>query len=413
MSPRPADVERKKILFLQKRFLFPTDSGGKIRTLNVLRHLAKWHDVTYLCNVLASEEPFRREMQELGIDLVTIPWTEAPRNSLAFFRGLAANLASPYPFNVNKDYDKKLRLTAEKMIADGKFDLLICDFVQMARNCLEIKNVPKLLFEHNVEAQIFERHSKQDKGFFRRTYMWLQWKKMLRFERNAGLDFDRVVAVSNEDREYYREHYGWKHTDVIDTAVDTEYFAPLDTESVPHRCVFIGSMDWLPNEDGIQYFVNEVWPLVRDKYPNATFQVVGRNPQPATRSLDGKNGVHVTGSVPDVRPFVAESQVNVIPLLVGGGTRLKAFEAMAMGKPIVSTSLGVEGLKVTDNENLMIADAPDQFADRISQLFESRELRSRLASRAGDMVRNHYSAEVVARQFEQICFKTLSTKDLA
>lgn len=399
-------MERKKILFLQKRLLFPTDSGGKIRTLNVLRHLARWHDVTYLCNVLPEEEPFLSEMKSVGLTMVTIPWDEAPRGSLRFYRDLALNVVSPFPFNVNKDFDPRLRRRANELLESHDFDLLVCDFVQMARNCIGLRKVPKLLFEHNVEAQIFQRHT-QHGSLARRAYMWLQWKKMHWFEGRAGRDFDSVIAVSDEDKRTYEHEYGWDHVSTIDTAVDTDYFSPPTSEAVPGRCVFIGSMDWLPNEDGVRYFVREVWPLIRQQTPSATFQVVGRNPTPAIRALDGKEGVEVTGSVPDVRPFVASAEVVVIPLLVGGGTRLKVFEAMAMDRPIVSTSLGVEGLEVKHDENVLIADSSEELAACVTQLFQNEALRTKLSKNALELVQERYSSEVVARQFDAICRATI------
>ena len=407
---RQHPMKRRKILFLQKRLLFPTDSGGKIRTLNILRHLARWHDVTYLCNLLPSEESHLHEMQSLGLTMVTIPWTEAPRGSLRFYGDLALNLCSSFPFNVNKDFDPRLRQKAKQLLKSEKFDLLICDFVQMARNCLGFGQTPKLLFEHNVESQIFQRHADSDCGMLRRFYMQLQANKMKRFEKLAGDDFDRVVAVSEQDRISFQNKYDWHHVDVIETAVDTDYFQPQPTPETPCSCVFVGSMDWLPNEDGVLHFVENIWPLIRARYADASFQIVGRNPPNSILALDKKNGIHVTGSVPDVRPFMAQAQVVVIPLLVGGGTRLKVFEAMAMGKPIVSTSLGVEGLLVVDDENALLADTPVEFVEKVSRMFESVDLRRRLTDRAFDMVLERYSTEPIARQFEAICLATIESR---
>ena len=232
-------MKRQKILFLQKRLLFPTDSGGKIRTLNILRHLARWHDVTYLCNLLPSEQAHLHKMQSLGLTMVTIPWKEVPRGSLRFYGDLALNLCSSFPFNVNKDFDPRLRQKANQLLESGDFDLLICDFVQMARNCLGFNQTAKLLFEHNVESQIFQRHADSDCGVLRRFYMQLQANKMKRFEKLAGDDFDRVVAVSEQDRMSFQSLYDWQHVDVIETAVDTDYFHPQATPETPHRCVFV------------------------------------------------------------------------------------------------------------------------------------------------------------------------------
>ena len=150
--------------------------------------------------------------------------------------------------------------------------------------------------------------------------------------------------------------------------------------------------------------------MIRARYADASFQIVGRNPPNSVLALDKKNGIHVTGSVPDVRPFMAQAQVIVIPLLVGGGTRLKVFEAMAMGKPIVSTSLGVEGLPVVDDENVLLADSPVEFVEKVSRMFESVDLRRRLTDRAFDMVLERYSTEPIARQFEAICLATIESR---
>ena len=169
-------------------------------------------------------------------------------------------------------------------------------------------------------------------------------------------------------------------------------------------------MDWLPNEGGVLNFVDNIWPLIRARYADASFQIVGRNPPNSVLALDKKNGIHVTGSVPDVRPFMAQAQVIVLPLLVGGGTRLKLFEAMAMGKPIVSTSLGVEGLPVVDDENVLLADSPVEFVEKVSRMFESADLRRRLADSAFEMVLESYSTEPIARQFEAICQATIESR---
>ena len=269
-------LDRKRILFLQKRLLFPADTGGKIRTLNVLRHLAQWHDITYVSNLLQCEQAYLGEMQSLGLELVNVPWMETPRNSPLFYGQLAANLFSRFPFNVNKDYDADLRRELCRLVKEREYDLLICDFVQMARNCLGVDSLPKLLFQHNVESQIFHRHVQQSDSFAQRAYMWLQWKKMHRFEREAGNDFDVVVAVSEQDRGTFQREYAWQHVRTIGTAVDTDYFRPANITEVPRRCVFVGSMDWLPNEQGVLKFVREVWPLVRAQIPDASFQIVER-----------------------------------------------------------------------------------------------------------------------------------------
>lgn len=401
------------ILLLQKRPLFPPDTGGKIRTLNVLRHLAQCHDITYLCNVQNGEEQAVEQMRELGLRVVTVPWRETPRGTLKFCFELAANLLSPYPYNVDKDYHPALRREAENLLAGESFDLVVCDFVQMARNAIGLPAAAKVLFEHNVEAQIFQRHAQQDKGWLRRRYMHYQWQKMRRFEAEAGREFETVIAVSEQDRETYQRDYGWEHVRVIDTAVDLDYFRPDPAAEQAQRVVFVGSMDWLPNQDGIQHFVTNIWPAIRQSCPHAEFRVVGRNPSPTIQSLGAMPGVEIVGTVPDIRPYLAEAAVVVVPLLVGGGTRLKIFEAMAMQKAIVSTPLGAEGLQVTSGEDLLLAEANAEFADGVIELLQNADKRRQMATAARLLVQENYSAETVARQFDAICQETVQRGRIA
>lgn len=392
-----------RILFMNKRPLFPPTTGGHLRTLHVLKHLARWHDITYLCNVQAHEGEALAAMEDLGLRVIALPWYETPRHTLRFYADLARNLFSAYPFNVNKDYDPRLRARAAELLSSQPFDLLICDFVQMARNVLGLTAPAKLLFQHNVEAQIFQRHAEQDSGWLRRWYMHHQARKMRRFEAAAGQHFDGVIAVSQADKDRFRTDYGWHHVQVIDTAVDTDYFQPVPQPPEPHRLVFVGSLDWLPNADGIRFFVDRIWPRILEQLPQARFQVVGRNPSPALRRLQQRPGVEIVGTVPDVRPYLAQAAVVVVPLLVGGGTRMKIFEAMAMRRAVVSTPLGAEGLPVQHEEHILLADTPQQFAEQVLRLLTQPELRQQLADLAYQYVTQNFASEVVARQFDAIC----------
>ena len=396
-----------RILWLQKRLLFPADRGAKIRTLNVVRHLARWHEVTYLSNVSPEEQSHVREMRELGVRLEAIPWTEAPRGSLRFYFQLAANSFSPNPFSVAKDTDRRLRRRAVELLRSEPFDVVVCDFVQMARNATGLNTPARILFQHNVEAQIFARHARTDRGLLRRAVMWLQWRKMRRFEARAGHWFDAVVCVSPEDQRTFQREYGWTHVHTIDTAVDTEYFRPNGALEQEDRVVFVGSLDWPPNQDGLRRLADEIWPVVRQRRPHAQLAVVGRNPQRDVRALAERPGIDVVGSVPDVRPYLAGASVVVVPLWVGGGTRLKIFEAMAMQKAVVSTPVGAEGLPVVHGTHLLVADRPNEFADCVVQLLEDRSRRTELAARARELVTTRFSAQTVARQFERICQETV------
>lgn len=367
--------------------------------------------MTYLCNVQEGEAEAVGAMEDLGLRVETVPWKEAPRGSLRFYAELLANLFSRLPYNAAKDRDARLFERARKLLAAEPFDLVICDFVQMAGNAIGLPG-PKLLFQHNVEAEIFERHARQDSGWLRRLFMGYQAGKMRRFEGHAGRQFDRVIAVSERDRQQFARRYGWSHVQTIDTAVDVEFFRPSESAEEPARVSFVGSMDWLPNVDGVEYLVQDIWPRVRSARPQARLQIVGRNPAREVQRFDGQDGVEVTGAVPDVRPFYGSSAVVVVPLRIGGGTRIKIYEAMAMAKPVVSTTLGAEGLRFTPGQQIELADEPQTFADKIITLLDDAGLRKQIGGAARAHVCEHFSADVVARQFEKICLETTGHREV-
>jgi glycosyltransferase involved in cell wall biosynthesis len=396
------NLDRLKILWVQKYLLFPTDAGAKKRSLNILTHLAKWHDVTYLCNFLPGEESQFAAMRSIGLKLEAIAWSKLPRGSPRFYAQLLKNLFCVQPFALATNLSPHLRRRAKELIDHKGYDLLICDTVVMAPHVLDSAGVRRVLFQHNVEAQILERHAKTG-GFLKRQYMRLQWRKMERYERMVGDWFGAFIAVSELDRQRFASEYGWKNTFSIDTAVDTDYFQPVSATEVTGRILFLGSLDWMPNQEGVRFFVDQVWPAIRKACPQAEFHIVGRNPPDFVHRLSQRAGVRVVGTVPDVRPYLAEASVVVVPLLVGGGTRIKVFEAMAMEKAVVSTSIGAEGLDVTPGEQITIADDPHEFSRAVIRLLEHPEERRRIAQQGRKVVGEKFSAERVARQFHDIC----------
>ncbi len=390
-----------RILFLQKRLLFPADTGGKIRTLNVLKHLARWHEVTYLSNLLEVERPYLSEMRALGLRTETVDWRESSRQSLSFLGFALTNLLfSKYPLNVDKDFDKRIADRARSIVDSQAVDLVICDFVQMARNAMELATA-SVLFQHNVEAEIFARQS-DAAAWPISAYLRLQARRMANFESHAGRCFTRVVAVSQRDRDIFESRYHLDNVRTIDTAVDLEYFANQSSTRSP-RIVFVGSMDWPPNQQGVLHFGRSIFPRIRGRRPDVQFWIVGRNPPAAIRALAALEGVVVTGTVADTRPTLHEAMVSVVPLYAGGGTRLKIFESMASGIPVVSTKLGAEGLPVHSGEHLLIADADDEFADAVLRCLEDVESAQAMAERGLQWVKSRFGAEAVARQFEAIC----------
>lgn len=397
-----------RILWLNAGLLLPLDKGGKLRTWHVLRHLAERHQITYVCFAEPSEmragDPNREGMREVCSRLETIARTDTAKGTWWFHADVAKYVLDPAPYAVAKYRSSAYRAQVQRLLATERFDALVCDFLPPIVNLPDALPCPSVLFTHNVEAEIWRRHAEHAaKPVFRRL-LAQQCRRMLRFERNALARFDLVLAVSDTDRQTFEGLY--PHAlrapiHVVQTGVDTSFFTPDGGTPERAHIVFTGSMDWLPNEDGVVYFCREILPRIRQAEPDATFSIIGRSPTPAVRRLAEDHNVEVTGRVDDVRPHVARGAVYVVPLRIGGGTRLKIFEAMAMGKAVVSTTVGAEGLPVTSGRDVMIADDPSRFSDAVVHLMRNAQARQAIEAAARRLVVERYDWSAVAMDFEE------------
>jgi sugar transferase (PEP-CTERM/EpsH1 system associated) len=393
-----------KILWLSAGLLLPLDKGGKLRTWHLMRHLARRHEITILSYVDPETPPEHLAgMSEVCRTLVTVSREDVPKGSARFVLDAAAHLVRRLPYAIGKYRSAKYRRRLEHLLATGSFDLVVCDFLMPAANVPPRLPCPAVLFTHNVEAEIWRRHAETARSLARRALLTTQWQRMLRFEREAVRRFDLVLAVSETDRRTLVRLYGplsqpvW----VVPTGVDAGYFAGVTGPARPRHLVFTGSMDWLPNEDGMLYFVRDVLPRIRREEPSATLSIVGRSPTPAVVRLGTEYGVEVTGRVDDVRPHMAAAAIYVVPLRIGGGTRLKIFEAMAMGKPVVSTAVGAEGLPVEPGTHVLVADTADAFAAAVVTLFRDDEARTRIGDAGRRLVTERYDWSSVFGHLEQ------------
>jgi len=395
-----------RILWLKTELLHPVDKGGKIRTYNMLKELKRAHQITY---VALDEHQSPGESHELAVEychqLISVPHRTRPKFSAGFYRELATNLISPLPYFMKKYESSAMRWEIEKQVNRKQFDVLVCDFLQPSVNVPDNLSIATVLFQHNVEAMIWKRHYEIQQNPVKKAYLLNQWRKTRIYEAAACRRFDLTVAVSAEDTETMRQEYGLEHVADVPTGVDTDYFQPQgDTQIDPYNVVFTGSMDWLPNEDAMQYFVKEIMPRVREMIPELTLTVVGRNPYQSLFDLSQSDpSVIVTGRVDDVRPYIERAAAFIVPIRIGGGTRLKIFEAMAMGKPVVSTTIGAEGLPVRDGRELLLADTPDAFAAALVRVLKDRELALRLGALASATVRERFGWRGVADQFAGLC----------
>ncbi|RPJ66867.1 MAG: glycosyltransferase [Acidobacteria bacterium] len=395
-----------KILWLGSGLLLPLDKGGKLRSWHLLRHLAARHEVTFLCFADPAAAPSDVDgMRQVCRTVETVPRTPVAKGTARFYLDAARYLADSLPYAVAAYRSRAYRERVASLLAGRRFDALVCDFLVPAVNMPADTGCPSLLFTHNVEAEIWRRHAETAEPAWKQVLLRSQWRRMLRFEGETVARFDSVLAVSEADRDtlaalYPRQLRGPVH--VIPTGVDVEYFrSALGLQRDPVRLVFTGSMDWLPNEDGVLYFCREILPRIRQSVPDVRLSIVGRQPTPAVQRLaEEDRSIDVTGRVEDIRPHVGRARVAVVPLRVGGGTRLKIYEAMAMGTPVVSTTIGAEGLPLSPGRDLALADHPESFAAAVVRLVRNDQAWTAMADAALHLVTERYDWSAVAGALE-------------
>lgn len=395
-----------RILWVKTGPLHPLDTGGKIRTYNMLKELKKRHHITYLALApLEAKDENKQKAVEYCHEAIWIPWEETNKSGYHFYVELLQNaLFSDLPYALQKYQFLEMENYIKRFDSSEDYDIIICDFLIPSVNIKKPLATPSLLFQHNVESLIWKRRYDNAKGI-KRGYLYNQWKRMEHYEKKGCLLFDGVATVSMNDSDILKKEFGL--TNIIGdvpTGVDTSYFRPIEAAKRSGSIVFSGSMDWDPNEDAVLYFVKEIYPLIKKKAPYASFTIVGRNPSQRLRLLNKTDSsINITGTVEDVRPYLAESEVYVVPLRIGGGTRIKIFEAMAMALPVVSTPIGAEGLSVKNCENILLSDQPEEFADNVIKLLEDQKNREEIGRKALALIQKRFSWGAVTEVFESHC----------
>ena len=404
-----------KILWVKAGKILPVDTGGKIRSYNLLRQLASRHETVLLSYYGgARDESYEREVARHLPGAVTIH-TGAPDSFARQALDYALRLPSTAPYSVRKFTSPVVQKLVEKWDAARRFDVAVCDFLSASLNFPAETRTPTVLFQHNVESALWQRQARHAPDVLRGVVFKIEAAKMTRYERDAVRRFRHVIAVSENDRELMSAMTDASRITVVPTGVDMKKYSSADEASKEAKSrdgalvVFLGSMDWEPNVDGVEYFCREVWPRVLESVPEARFRVVGRDPHPRVRRLASET-VEITGTVPSVVEHLREADVVVVPLRVGGGTRLKIFEAMATGKAVVSTTVGAEGLDVTHGEDILLADDSAGFAESVTNLLRDASRRETLG-RAAAALAARYDWSVIAGRFEEVLARAAGMED--
>jgi glycosyltransferase involved in cell wall biosynthesis len=391
-----------RILWVKVGGLWPPNTGGRLRSFHILRELARSHAVTVLTTHGPGDD-LRGLADELpGAHIVSFAHTPPKQGSPRFALALARSWASRHPVDVYRWCVPELRLAVQETLAQGAADVCVADFLASVPNVPFGGATPIVLFEHNVEHAIWKRLHDVERVFWRRWLLALEWRKMRRAEAHACSSARLTLAVSEVDRRCLQTIAAGARVAAMPTGVDTQFFQPRPRAERPGQVVFTGSMDWYPNEDGVLHFLDHAWPQIRARAPHAHFTIIGRNPSARLHAAAAATtGVAVTGTVLDVRPLVEQGAVYVAPLRVGGGTRLKLFEALAMGKAVVATRLAAEGLPLVPGRHYIAADEPAEFAQAVLGLLADPRRAAELGAEGRRFVEQSFSWPRVTDEVER------------
>lgn len=397
-----------KILFITHNLPCPPLHGDRLRNYHILKRVGEKHEL-YLLVISFDENEIKKirlvEKFYKRIDVILMPNYGALSKPIDWFRYLLAGIPPDLRLYYSNEFCEKII----EWVSEEDFDIVNFDHSYMAiyKEAIAKELRPKtVLTFHDVLFVNSRRILPIEKKKLRKIRLWLHSKMMQHWEPQAAGEFDQVFTMSAVEKNLLLDIDPKLNIEVIPNGVDTRENQLIPEDDSSTRILFVGNMGYLPNIDAMQYFVNDIFPLIRQKISDTELWIVGKSPDRAVIDLQG-NGVVVTGKVDDVRPYYQQCKVCVIPLRAGSGTRLKIIEAMALGRPVISTSVGCEGIEVIDNVHILIADEPAVFANNVIQLLENKQMRERLVNNARELVERKYGWDQIVENMDQIFEKMM------
>jgi len=383
-----------RVLQFAPRVCWPLDTGAKLRNYHLARVLAQRAAVSLLA--FSDHQESSANLEKFYEQVITVR-----RDSAYTFAKLVRGGVGSIPLPVLNYTTHSMTRELEHLLGEHDFDIIQLESIHLMSYLANIRAAgsrdthkrPIVVCDwHNIESELMQRYSEREPGRFRRAYARRTARLMSEFEKRALRDFDAHIVVSQRDADRMRVINPNARIFVIENGVDTGFYSDLEgkAESPARRIVFVGSMDYHANIDGAVNFARAVWPRSRELQPDLIFTIVGKDPAPDVRELAQLPGIEVTGTVSDVRPFYREAIAAVVPLKVGGGSRLKILEAMAAGVPVVSTTLGAEGLDVQHDKNIVIADTNEELVESLNSLVSNEERRQHLSAAGRALVSRFY-----------------------
>lgn len=400
------------ILFLTQILPYPPDSGPKVKTWHVLKYLSQCgHEITLASFVRPEEEPYVETIKGICSQVHVVP---IKRSRLADLGYLLRSQFSGRPFLIERDDVHAMRSLVAKILESGNVDVIHADQLTMTQFALSdhIRNGKKavLVFDaHNAVWTITERMM-QNTAFYLRPPLVLETRRIKRYEGMIVRDFDATLAVTEPDKLALLDALDQLgrdkevHISVIPIAVDTQQIRPVVPPENSLNILTMGTLYYPPNADGIRWFIQQVYPLVRQKLPDVHLTIVGKNPPRDFLNLaaDSQSGISTTGFVPQLDPYFAESAVTVVPVRAGGGMRVRILEAFARGAPVVTTTVGLEGIDAVSGQDVLVADCPEHFAGAVIELLQNKELRQRLSTNGRRLVEEKYDWQVVLGELDRV-----------
>ena len=382
-----------RILFISPFLPYPENSGSKMRAMSIIRSL-KSHKVFLLAFREEAEKYHDNELTKFCEELYVIQ-----RPEITSFQRFI-NHFSLKPLLSKRFYLSESRKKIKHIIRDKEIDIVVGETLLVAEYIKNLKNIYKVLDEHNLEFVRASRRIEDCESWVKKIYLYLITIRLKRYELKIIQKFDRCLVCSEVDQKTIERFLPNSNVTVIPNSVDTQYFKLVKVKNESKKVTFTGTMWYEPNVDAVKYFIRKILPLLKNDLPNIEFTIVGDNPTEDILSLSQEKGVSITGHVKDIRPYLADSLVFVAPIRMGSGTRLKILSAMSMGIPIVSSKVGCEGIDTKDGESICIADTPYQFSNKIIKLFKEKDYRDRIAMAGRKLIETKYSLDVIGKKMD-------------
>jgi glycosyltransferase involved in cell wall biosynthesis len=398
-----------KILWVSQNIPYPPKTGVLQRNYNLLREASRVADVYLVAvhkkNIIPSGFNLSEAKKELGKFCKAIKIVDLPIESskYVFYLTILKSLFTKDPFSINWIKCNRMADAIKKLTDEVAFDVVHFDTISLAAYHSLADNIPKVLNHHNIESHLILRRVLLERNPLKRLYYYLEGKKLERYESRVCPQFDMNFTVSDLDKKRLTALAPNSCVDVIANGVDVEYFSPGDIQEIHGSLIMVSGMNWYPNRDAVQYMYDEIWPLLVDSYPDISWIIVGASPPQKLLDLASRDSrVTVTGFVDDVRPYLAKAQIYLCPMRDGGGTRLKILDALSMQKAIVGTTMAYEGIAVTPEKNVLVANTPSEFVSQIGRLLHDNETRQRIGKEGRQFVIKNYSWRVIGDKLNQI-----------